>query len=459
MSQSQRQERFGQLTGALFLEPRQPQGQLSILLAAAVLFGGGGVAYGLANLVIQLLAIFLIAASPSAVGEFVRSGPRGLVILAIATCALPALQLVPLPPSVWMLLPGRELVVESFSLSGHERDWFPLSVGVGPTLVAFLSLIPPFAILALGWRIPKTEIARLHHLVVVLGLLCAGFGLACLALGNYTGLYPERPQVGVLFGTFANRNSTGVFLVCCLLLLIALPDQRRMARMELLLRIFAGAILTTAVVLTQSRSSMALLALPALLLATRLVAIWRAQRRTGYRPTPSGLIAAALLAAAAVGCVAAFLHSGRVEASFARFDEADGLRSAMWEDAYRSAERYWPAGAGMGSFDDVFQLDESLEHVTTRRAGRAHNDYLEIAVESGLAGIALAIGWVVWCVAATWRGVRRADWPAAGAAGVGAAIALQSVLDYPLRNQTMLCLAAFAILVLARAASSPERAA
>ena len=459
MSQLERQERFGHLAGALFLEPRQPQGQVSYLLTAAVLFGGGGVAYGLANLVVQLLAIFLIAASPGTVATFVRSGPRGLVILAVATCALPALQMVPLPPSVWMHLPGRELVVESFKLSGHERDWFPLSVGVGPTLVAFLGLLAPFAILALGWRVPDADLARLHHLVVMLGLLCAGFGLACLALGNSTGLYPERPQTGVLFGTFANRNSAGVFLICCLLLLIALPDQRRLARTELLLRILAGAILTIAVVLTQSRSSMALLALPAILLAARLIAIWRAQRRTGYRPTRFGLVAAALLAAAAAGGVGAFLHSGRVETSFARFDEADGMRSAMWEDAYRSAARYWPAGAGVGSFDDVFQVDESLEYVTPRRAGRAHNDYLEIAVESGLAGVALAIGWVVWCMAATWRGVRRAGWPAAGAAGVGAAIALQSVLDYPLRNQTMLCLAAFAILILARAVRSPERAA
>ena len=142
------------------------------------------------------------------------------------------------------------------------------------------------------------------------------------------------------------------------------------------------------------------------------------------------------------------LGDTRLGAVADRFEQGDGQRSLIWEDARFSAQRYWPIGAGMGTFDEVFQVDESLEYISQRRAGRAHNDYLELAIEAGAVGLALAVCWALWIALAAWRAIATPQrWPALAGSGIILAIALQSLLDFPLRNQTMLCLAAFAILL------------
>jgi O-antigen ligase len=103
----------------------------------------------------------------------------------------------------------------------------------------------------------------------------------------------------------------------------------------------------------------------------------------------------------------------------------------------------------MGTFDEVFQVDESLEYISQRRAGRAHNEYLEVAIEAGAVGLAVIAGWALWVAFGTWRALSSLHrWPASAGGGILLAMALQSVLDFPMRNQTMLCLGAFALLLI-----------
>jgi O-antigen ligase len=112
----------------------------------------------------------------------------------------------------------------------------------------------------------------------------------------------------------------------------------------------------------------------------------------------------------------------------------------------------------MGAFDEVFQVDESLESLTKRTAGRAHNDWLELAIEAGLAGLALAVLWMVLIGWLSWR-VRHSSqrWAAWSGSTFLLAIALQSITDYPLRNQTILAFAGFALLLLVRIACKEGR--
>ncbi len=432
----------------------RPVFRIGALLALAVLVGGGGVAYGLSNLAVQLLALLLLALAPDGVARFLREAPRLLLVLVAASCALPLIQLIPLPPGLWTGLPGQGLVRDAFLLSGDEAAWKRLSVAALPTFVAFLGTLAPLAIVALGWGLAPRELGALHRAAVFIGLACAGFGMVLVAAGNSTGIYPEPPQAGVLFSTFANRNSAALFLVCGLILLASLPVRRPLAGSELALRIVGAVILLLGVILTQSRSGIALLLVPGLLGGARLLTTSRGMR--------AKLIAALALGITVIASGAVLTLSSRVETSLARFDDLEDMRPAMWEDGISVARQYWPAGAGMGTFDDVFQTGESLEYVSPRRAGRAHNDYIEVAIEAGLPGLILIAGWLIWIGRASWLALRhRAGWPAAGAGAVLAAVALQSIVDYPLRNEAMLCFAALAVLLLARAtspASAPEEA-
>lgn len=274
-----------------------------------------------------------------------------------------------------------------------------------------------------------------------------------------TELYNETPLPGILVGFFANRNSTAIFLVCCLTLLCGRPASRMLSP-AWLAKLIGGVLMATGVLLTQSRTGVVLLGIPLTLVLCRLGAGMLARNGAAARQWSrrrrfmlGGTAAAALLFLVVAVGTSVMQGNSRLGDLASRFAQSEDARSEIWEDARFSAHRYWPVGAGMGTFDEVFQLDESLENLSIRRAGRAHNDYLEIAIEGGLAAIALLLGWLLWIAAAAWRGAltpRR--WQALSAAGMLAAVALQSLFDYPLRNQTMLVTSALALVLLARSA-------
>ena len=108
----------------------------------------------------------------------------------------------------------------------------------------------------------------------------------------------------------------------------------------------------------------------------------------------------------------------------------------------------------------MFQADQSLENISAKKAGRAHNDFLEIAIEAGIFGLVIVAAWIVY---ALWLAVsaRKSPepWTAwAGASGL-AIIAAQSVTDYPMRNMTMLCVAALLFVLLLRSVRAQNESA
>ncbi len=432
--------------------------QLSAMLIAAAVFGGGGVAYGLSNLAVQLFAIGLLALNYPAVRGFFREGPALLVVLVAVSLAVPLLQILPLPPAFWSILPGRDIVTESLAAAGTS-SWFALSVNSARTLVAFIGLLAPLTILVLGWRCGENGVARAVLVVIFLGLVNVALGSLQVMQGGTGMLYVENEMPGVLFGFFANRNSTALFLVCCLILTATLAPSRPLS-LAGLVKLGAALLLAVGVVLTQSRTGLILLAIPLSLSAMRFITLQFATAKPGAARQPATrmlLIAGAALAA--VASFATMTSNTRLDSLLARFENGDAQRPLIWEDAHYAAQRYWPVGSGMATFDEVFQADESLENISPRRAGRAHNDYLELAIEAGAIGLVLLAVWVLWIGIATVRAMATAQrWPALSGAAILLAIALQSVLDYPLRNQTMLCVAALAIILLAPVGSRKSAA-
>lgn len=424
------------------------------MLLVAFAFGGGGSRYGLANLVVQITAIIAIASHRAAFVAFWREASIGLRILIIAALLLPIIQILPLPPNLWATLPGRELAVRSFERAGNG-GWMPLSLDPLRTLLALTALITPLAVLIAGWTIPRDRLILLGWLVVGLGLTSVLIGVVQMGAADQSGtLFGTRQPGQILLGTFANRNSTGLFLVFALALAALLPAPRPHPA-ALYGRLGICVLLLLAIVLTRSRTALALALVPMGLSGLR--ALWWATaehgglRRTG-RPLMIALGAIAIVAAGTAALVAT--APGRIAETLQRFEAKDDPRRFIWDDAAYSVARYWPAGAGMGTFDEVFQVDESLENLTLRRAGRAHNDYLELAIEAGPLGLALAglwillIGWLSWCAR---RSSQR--WTAWASSSFLLAIAAQSITDYPLRNQTILAFAGFAMLLLARIAA------
>ncbi|WP_232495047.1 O-antigen ligase family protein [Novosphingobium kaempferiae] len=412
----------------------------------ALLAGGGGVGAGMANLIVQLAAIALLAFNGPAILNVLRGTGPGLVLLVGLTMAVPVLQLVPLPPLLWQGLPGRALEVEALTLIGEAQTWRPLSVAPARTFVGLAGLIAPFTVLLLALRLPERRGAILD-VVIAGGVAVILLGGVQMASGGTTGMiYAETHGSSELFGTFANRNSSGLFLVLALAAVVsrmqvgrgALRDPTSVIRYALVF------VFCVAVVLTRSRSAMALALLPMLHLAWRLLPLVR-QRGRGVA---LGIAVLAVVAAIGAGLVAQ--NNDRARQALARFDDIQAVRLWIWDDALVATKRYWPVGAGVGAFDEVFQIDESIEYLEPTRAGRAHNELLEQALESGLAGVLLAAAWTGWVAVAAWRSMtRRAEPATTGAVVMICCIAFQSVLDYPLRNQALMCAAALLVAMLA----------
>jgi O-antigen ligase len=389
--------------------------------------------------------------------RFGRNAPPGLKILVVLSLLLPLLQSIPLPPTLWSTAPGRDLVVQSFEAAGIS-GWTSLSVDPHRTLLALSALVTPLAVLIIGWSCRQADLISLGWLVVALALANFLLGsVQVLTLGELGSLYDTFLAGGVMNGTFANRNSTGLFLVGALGLAALLPPPR-LHPVVLPARIALCALLLVGIVLTRSRTSLVLAAIPILLTALR-VFWWSSRNVPSERRARRVLLAGGVVGlGAALAAAGLALVPGRVADTVERFQAlGDDARFYIWEDGAYAASRYWPLGAGVGTFDDVFQVDESLENMTKRRAGRAHSDYLELAIEAGLPGLLIVTAWLAFLAWLAWRvRLSRLRWFAWANAAFLLVIALQSITDYPLRNQALLAVAGFALLGLARVGAAPS---
>jgi len=430
------------------------------IIVFAVAFGGGGSKYGLANLIVQLCALIALSLNREAFFRFWKAAPVALSVLILFSVLLPLAQVIPMPNALWSSLPGRDIAAQSFDLIDGQ-EWSAMSVDPLRTLLAMSALIVPIALLTIGWSASRDSLILAGWAIVVLGLINFALGIPQVLSNSEVGvLYPENPMPGVLFGTFANRNSAGLFLVSALTLALILPPPARVARFALPLRVAICLFLIVAIVLTRSRTALVLVSIPLALLSWQMLTTRARMPNANFNSRkPAGLIALAPVALILAAIAALFVAApGRISDVVDRFESGgEDARSYIWEDAAYSADRFWPVGSGMGTFDDVFQLDESLENLTLRKAGRAHNDYLEVAIEAGLPGLALIGGWLLLIMWMCWRMRGQPNrWIAWSGGAVLFLVIFQSITDYPLRNLSMLAVASYALLLLAKFRDEPK---
>jgi O-antigen ligase len=102
-----------------------------------------------------------------------------------------------------------------------------------------------------------------------------------------------------------------------------------------------------------------------------------------------------------------------------------------------------PFGAGVGTFVPVYQLFETPQlYIAQAHINRAHNDLAELALESGVFGVIVLFGLVIWWLrrgGRVWRrslpAQREIDLLLPRAASIMIFVPLlHSLVDYPLRT-------------------------
>nr|WP_247711155.1 O-antigen ligase family protein [Qipengyuania vesicularis] len=432
---------------------------LAGFLAVAMVLGGGGSPSPETEILLQICfagAVLFWIWWASGDG-FDGSGiPRPLVIAGAVILAIPLLQLVPLPPAIWQALPGREPELQALRLVGEQDSWRALSVSPHLTLAALLAMIPAVGAFWAASTLTQPDRRFLLVVIWIVALAGAALGVVQMAGGPDAFRLYEKTHLGWLTAFHANRNAAADVLLIGMLALsgwfAGIGAGPQSARQRVILFAAGQFILLAAVVMTGSRAGIALLLLT-------LPLHWLLLRPKGLDLKGKFLAAGAIAVALAMVILPIALSGNtRLSQVASRFDASSDARFPLWQDSWDAVTAFWPAGSGIGTFMQAFAPYESIEHLDQFFPNRAHNDYLEFLLEGGvMAPVLLAIAVVM-----LFQVLRRIV--AAGASqqpvelvGVGilAIIALHSIVDYPLRNMAIACLAGVAAGLLP--IGSPER--
>lgn len=417
-----------------------------VLLALSVVFGGASRENALRLALVELAAtpLLLLAGWRLIASGAWREHKLPLAVLA-GVVAIPLLQLIPLPFEVWRGLPGRAPFAAALDLAKVEPGWLPLSLAPEQTWRAVLGLIPPAAMFlaALGVAAESRRKMAIGYLAVAVVSLLLG---ALQLLGGYDNpfyLYATT-NYGSPVGFFANRNHLAALLVASLPLAgvfvgEALARRRSGRGLRLVLAGLFYLIVLVGVAVVRSRAGV-LLAGPALIVS--LLIVWRT---AGARRTTPAVLGVAGVSAAAVAAVALFA----LDPILARFDTQTAGRFETWPNILQAADAHLPFGAGIGAFDPVYRTVEPLETLTETYLNHAHNDFLELWLETGWLGVFALAAFAVWWARRTWKAWTPEGGDLARAASAAVVLLLlHSAVDYPLRTETLAVFFAFCCAVL-----------
>ena len=429
-------------------------------LLACLMLGGGSAVGFLSDVVIQLLAIpLLLAGLWGYLALPRRERPRGLLALVALIVAVPVLQLVPMPPSIWTLLPGRQLITDSLRLVDGELPWAPISVAPTATWLSLVSLLPPLAVFLAVLQMGFRHRRGLSVMLLVFGGASVALGLSQVAGGQASPLRffaYTNPTEAV--GFFANRNHFAALLYIVILFAAAwasdtamratdAPARRRFEPATLLPVLGCFTLLVVLVAGEMMARSRAGLFLTILALLGGF-ALAYSDRRTLLGMTPAKLLLGLVILAAM------FLVQLALYRMLERFgtDPLADARIPFARNTIEAAYAFFPFGSGMGSFIPVYAAFEKPGDVLANTfANHAHNDILEWWLEAGIMGVVVGGLCVVWLVRQTvriWRaktwGTRGIDLLLARAASLAILlVTVHSLFDYPLRTGAIMAIVAF----------------
>jgi O-antigen ligase len=448
---------------------RAPKGTIFYLtvgtLAASILLGGGTHSGFLGDAVLQLISIPLLCL---ALREIIKSGAyrplKGPLAFAALLALVPATQLIPLPASIWTALPGRDVISETYRLLGQAPPAMPLTLSPSATWLSGLALLPPIAIFLGALTLTYAERRSASLVLIAFGVVSVFVGLTQLAQGpNSSWRFFKFTNRSEAVGFFANRNHFAALLYSAVVFAsIWLIDATIKAGREPRRRIFESATilplagsfiafvaLLAAQLMTRSRAGLGL----TILALFAIIALATADRRASA--SRAGAAKLTLVSATVVIVFSLQFALYRILERFGADPLADA-RLPFARNTIAAAKAYMPFGSGLGTFMPVYQLFEKPTDVATTFANHAHNDLLEVWLETGVLGPVLIGVFLFWFARASLRAWRPSNVPTgeldrglARAASIAIALlGAHSLVDYPLRTSALAAVAAFTLALL-----------
>lgn len=419
-------------------------------LVACLLLGGASAAGAAANALLQIVALGLILAWLWRRDVPLAREARGPIWIAGAFLVLVLITLIPLPPSLWTGLPFRDQIVSGFQLIRMPVPSLPLSLAPPATIWSLLALLPPAAMFLLVASLSNEDRRRLAVPLLAVASLSIVLGAFQLLGGTESPLRPYAiTNSGSPVGFFANVNHEATLLLCSLPFMAFLAGRAagRRSRSKrsggAIISVAVGLFLTVGIAISGSSAGYGLFlptALASLLIYRRAVV-----GRIAW-PWTAGM-AVVLLIFAAV----ALRGPLSSEAFAGDLSDQPTSRRALAATTTRAIEDSFPVGTGLGTFSTVYRRYENPDRVTRQYANHTHDDYLEFALELGIAGLLLILAFIAWWALALVR-VWRSEVPGAAMARAASVaigvVLLHSIVDYPVRTSAIAAVIALACALL-----------
>lgn len=422
---------------------------IALLIAAPTLYSGKAV---FTEMLLGFLGLGILASLLWM--ETSQRLHQAVTLFIIVGLCLAAVYLIPLPQTQWINLPGRDFYLEGVNWLNQQSVEPALALSLIPaeTLIALLSLIPPLSIFLAVSYLPDNKAKQLVMVFLGVVALQATLGIIQYASNNPVFLFGIEGSGQSAQGTYRNRDHFAALMEMALpisigLTLFSIGQHHRKQQHEttyftwfnlnntlifgslMLLILLAG-------IFSRSRAGV-FLSIVAVILSSLIFA-----RHIGGKQS-AGITA--IIATITSGLA---ISIGLIPV-LNRFVAQDPLEDARWEIFHNTIEgirAFFPFGSGPGTFPDVYRAFQSIEQMNF--INNAHNDYLELVFEMGVAGAILITAFLLLYIYG-WIKLWGQSWNQwhfiQTAAGISVfLILLHSFVDFNLHNPANISAFAFA---------------
>lgn len=271
-------------------------------------------------------------------------------------------------------------------------------------------------------RFNDKELSRLIRFFMIglaVNLILSAIQLSYSGTTKIVGYLPYT----ITSATFANENHFST-LAFSMIPMIAFHYLVRVERPSIFL--FATAIISFVLFAVGSRAGMSMV-----ITMSALCYFWFSLKKVSQRFKLITIIMALLIIPFVIIFNSDTLFSTEI------------VRANFFNNTLQAAIENLPFGTGLGTFLEVYPSYEPLSQTRHLYTNHAHNDFLEILLETGIFGVVL-FSIFIYLV---FKGFFRT--PLAQAAGFGVlAIGIHSLIDYPLRTMTIAVLFSYYLSVL-----------
>lgn len=270
-----------------------------------------------------------------------------------------------------------------------------------------------------------SQVKRLAVLFSVYGFAVASF--AILQSASPSGkIYWLRTARGAwIYGPYVNHNHYAGLMELLTPIPLVLSVTRLASGRQKAMAAAAGAVMAASIFLSGSRGGMT-----AFVVQTSLLCVLVLRREAKNRNTALALGAFVVIVAGLLVWLGGSELANRMGSihSEARTELTGGTRLTIDRDGIRMFFKKPVLGWGLATFPEVYPQFRSF--YTDFFVNAAHNDYLQLLVETGLAGLAI----MIWFLFSTYRGAIRklSNWPSDtnGAVALAAMIGVTGLLAH-----------------------------